>query len=360
MKAVLIIPAFLFFLSCSEPVEKITPQRGKLVESVYSSVTIQPDSLYSAYTNAIGILERNLVEEGDQVEVGTPIAQLINTAPVLNKENAKLNFLQAQDNYSGTSALLKSLEKEIQSARLALRNDSLNYLRQKRLWNQKIGSRLEFENRKLAYEISSNKFQVLKEEFDRTKNTLSIQMKQALNNYKASEFTSEEFTLTSKIKGVVYALFKEPGEIVNTVEPLALIGSADNFVIELLVDEMDIVKVKEGQKTFVTLEAYGSRVFEAEINKIFPTKDQSTQTFKLEAVFLTDAPKLFPGLVGEANIVVAEKENSLIIPKEYLLDEYRVLTEEGPVNIVTGIQDMVNIEIISGIDADETLYKPEQ
>ncbi|MGY5849353.1 efflux RND transporter periplasmic adaptor subunit [Salegentibacter sp. F14] len=331
-----------------------------MVESVYSSVTIQPDSLYSAYTNAIGILERNLVEEGDQVEVGTPIAQLINTGPVLNKENAKLNFLQAQDNYSGTSALLKSLEKEIQSARLALRNDSLNYLRQKRLWNQKIGSRLEFENRKLAYEISSNKFQVLKEEFDRTKNTLSIQMKQALNNYKASEFTSEEFTLTSKIKGVVYALFKEPGEIVNTVEPLALIGSADNFVIELLVDEMDIVKVKEGQKTFVTLEAYGSRVFEAEINKIFPTKDQSTQTFKLEAVFLTDAPKLFPGLVGEANIVVAEKENSLIIPKEYLLDEYRVLTEEGPVNIVTGIQDMVNIEIISGIDADETLYKPEQ
>ncbi len=360
MKAALIISAFLIFFSCSKPVEKITPQRANLVESVYSSVVIQPDSLYRAYATVIGILDQNLVEEGDRVEAETPIIQLINIAPELRMENAKLSFKQAQDNYSGTSALLKSLEKEIESARLNLRNDSINYLRQKRLWEQNIGSKLDYENRKLAYELSSNKLQVLKEEYDRTRNDLSIQVRQALNNYKSSEFTSGEFTVTSKINGVVYALYKEPGEIVNTVEPLALIGSANNFVIELLVDEMDIVKVEEGQRTFVTLEAYGSRVFEANIKKIYPAKDESTQTFKIEAEFLKDPPKLFPGLVGEANIVVAEKEDALIIPKEYLLDENRVLTEDGPVKIVTGIQDMEHIEIISGIDENEPVYKPEQ
>lgn len=360
MKALVIISAFLIFISCSKPAEKIIPQRAKLVESVYSSVVIQPDSLYRAYSTVIGILDRNLVEEGDKVIAETPIIQLINIAPELSMENAKLSFQQAKDNYSGTSALLKSLEKEIESVRLNLRNDSINYLRQKRLWEQNIGSKLDYENRKLAYELSSNKFQVLKEEYERTRNDLSIQVRQALNNYKSSEFTSGEFTVTSKINGVVYALYKEPGEIVNTVEPLALIGSANNFVIELLVDEMDIVKVETGQKTFVTLEAYGSRVFEASIKKIYPAKDESTQTFKIEAAFLDDPPKLFPGLVGEANIVVAEKEDALIIPKEYLLDEDRVLTEDGPVNIVTGIQDMEHIEIISGIDENRPLYKPEQ
>ena len=360
MKAVWVIFVSLLVLSCSKPAEKIIPQRTKLVESVYSSAIIQPDSLYKAYSSVLGILEKNLVEEGDRVDIESPIIQIINTAPALNMENAKLSFQHARDNYTGTSAILKSLEKEIQSAKLNFRNDSINFLRQKRLWEQNIGSKLEYENRKLAYEVSGNNLQLLKEEYERTRNDLSIQLRQALNTYKSSEFSTGEFTLTSKINGLVYALYKEPGEIVNTVEPLALIGSADNFVIELLVDEMDIVKLEIGQKTLVTLDAYGSRVFDAEIIKILPAKDETTQTFRIEAVFVKDPPKLFPGLVGEANIVVAEKEGALVIPKEFLLDENRVITEDGPVKIVTGIQDMEYIEVISGIEENEPLYKPEQ
>lgn len=360
MRLALVIPVFLIFYSCSKPAEKIIPQRVHLVESVYSSAIVQPDSLYQAYASVLGILDKNLVEEGDRVEPGTPILQLINIAPILSMENAKLGFELARDNYSGTAAILKSLEKEIQSASLNYRNDSINFLRQKRLWEQNIGSKLDYENRKLAYELSANNLQLLKEEYERTRKDLSIQVQQALNNYKSSEFSSGEFTVTSKIKGLVYELYKEPGEIVNTLEPLALIGSENNFIIELLVDEMDIVKMEVGQKTLVTLDAYGSQVFEARIKKIFPAKDESTQTFKIEAVFLKDPPKLFPGLVGEANIVVAEKKDALVIPKEFLLDENRVLTEDGPVNIVTGLQDMEHIEIISGIEENEPVYKPEQ
>lgn len=48
----------------------------------------------------------------------------------------------------------------------------------------------------------------------------------------------------------------------NTMEPLASVGSANNFIIELLVDEVDIVKIKVDQKTLVTLDAYGTEVFE--------------------------------------------------------------------------------------------------
>ena len=360
MKAALLILVFFISISCSQEVEKITPQRARLVESVYSSAIIQPDSLYMAYATVMGILDRNLVEEGDTVNKGTPIIQLINIAPALGMENAKLALQQARDNYSGNSALLNSLEKEIRAARLSLFNDSINYVRQKKLWEQKIGSKIEYENRKLAYELSANNLQLLINEYDRTKNVLSIQVRQALNTYKSSQFSSGEFTVNSKINGVVYTLYKNPGEIVNTVEPLALIGSADKFLIELLVDEMDIVKVSVGQKTLITLDAYGSQVFEAVIKKIYPAKDERTQTFKIEAVFLTNPPKLFPGLAGEANIVIAEKQDALLIPRNYLLEDNRVLTENGRVQVVTGLQDLNNIEIISGIDENETIYKPEQ
>ena len=120
-------------------------------------------------------------------------------------------------------------------------------------------SKLNYENQKLAYELSSNNLQLLKEEYARTRNELSIQVTQALNNYRSSAYSSEEFTIHSKINGTVYALYKQPGEIVNTIEPLALIGSTNNFVIELMVDEMDIVKLEIGQKTLLTLDVGGVR-----------------------------------------------------------------------------------------------------
>ena len=40
------------------------------------------------------------------------------------------------------------------------------------------------------------------------------------------------------------------------MEPLASIGSATDFVIEMLVDEVDIVKISKDQKVIITLDAY--------------------------------------------------------------------------------------------------------
>lgn len=351
---------FLILFSCSKNSDEITPVRSDLVESVYSSVTIQPDSLYKAYATVVGILDRNLVQEGTVVQDGTPLVKLINIKSALSRENAKLTFELAKDNIKGNSSVLNSLEREIRAASLSFFNDSINYLRQKKLWDQEIGSKVEFENRKLAYELSQNNLQLLKKEYERTRNELSIQEKQALNNYRSSEYIADEFTITSKIDGKVYALYKNPGELVNTVEPVALLGSADKFIIEMLVDETDIVKLDVGQRTLVTLDAYGKQLFEATIRKIYPAKDERNQTFKVEAVFKESPPKLYPGLVGEANIIIAEKKDALTIPKDYLLDANHVLTKDGPRKIVTGIQDLEKVEILDGIDEKEEIYKPGQ
>ena len=124
----------LLLISCGTNNDKINPSIRTITESVYSSVTIQPDSLYQAYAVVSGILDNNYVEEGDSVSIGTPIAQIINNAPQLNVENAKLNLELAVDNYSGNNALIRTLEDEIRAARLQAQNDSVNYFRQKNLW----------------------------------------------------------------------------------------------------------------------------------------------------------------------------------------------------------------------------------
>ncbi|MBM1106571.1 efflux RND transporter periplasmic adaptor subunit [Aurantibacter crassamenti] len=358
-----IVLGILFFslvLSCGSKQDKILPQKSSLTESVYSSVTIQPDSLYQAYAIVAGILDKNLVEEGAIVAKGDAILQVVNTTPSLNTDNAKLSFQLAKENYSGSSGVLKSIRDQIAAAQLKLKNDSINYYRQKRLWKQKIGSKVEFDNRKLAFELSQNNVSLLRSEYQRTQNELRTKVQQANNNFKTAQVATTDFTVSSKINGKVYALFKNTGELVNTMEPLASIGSANTFIIEMLVDEVDIVKVKLHQKVVLTLDAYQDQIFEAEVIKIYPRKDSRSQTFKVEAVFDNQPEVLYPGLSGEGNIIIAQRKNTVVIPKAYLIDDTKVLTDDGLVEVKTGLQNLDKIEILEGINANTYILKPEE
>ncbi len=356
---IMILMGSLLF-SCGEEQEKIVPQKMSLTESVYASVTIQPDSLYQVYAAVGGILDQNMVDEGDVVLKGTPLLQIINNAPKLTTENAKLSLQLASQNFSGSSAILKALEDEIQAAILSFQNDSINFFRQKRLWEQQIGSKVEYDNRKLAYELSRNTLNLLRSRYARTKNELQTQVLQARNNYESSKINTMDFTVTSKINGKVYALLKEPGEIVSTMEPLAAVGSASVFLIKMLVDEVDIVKLKVGQKTLVTLDAYPSIVFTAQVAKIYPRKDERSQTFTVEAVFKDPPKTLYPGLAGEGNVIVAEKENVLTIPKTYVIEGNKVRTVNGVVEVSLGLQNLAMVEVLGGIDEHTELLKPEE
>jgi HlyD family secretion protein len=358
MKKLLIYCCFFIWFSCGPKEETIFPTQTRLTESVYSSVTIQPDSLYQAHAAVNGIVERNLVEEGNMVSHGTALVQIINNAPQLNTENARFALQLAQENYSGSAAILNSLQDEISSAELSLKNDSINFFRQKNLWEQNIGSRAQFENKKLAYELSQNKLRLLKNNYERTKNELFTNLQQARNNYQTSQIFTKDYTVTSKINGKVYAVYKNPGEIVNTMEPLASIGSAENFIIELLVDEVDIVKINLGQKTLVTLDAYGKEVFEAKVSKIYPKKNERTQTFKVEAIFTHPPNQLYPGLAGEGNIIIAEKEKVITIPRDYIINEDQVQTNDGLKTVILGLRNLERVEIIEGIDEKTRIIKP--
>ncbi len=361
MKYPLFVYIIIFSLfSCSENKEKTYPTKMPLTESVYASATVQPDSLYQAYSIVIGILDKTWVEEGDLVKKGDPILQITNTSPELNAENAKLALQLARENYSGNAAVLSGIQDEIQAAELKFINDSINYFRQKNLWDQNIGSKVEYDNRKLNYELSRNNLNLLQRKYRQTKNELETQLRQAENNYQTSLTTSEDFTIKSKINGTVYAIYKNPGEIVNTQQPVAAVGKSDKFIIELLVDEVDIVKLKIGQQVFLTLDSYNSKVFEATLDKIYPRKDERSQTFKVEALFTDPPSTLYPGLSGEGNIVIAKKEETLTIPKEYLINTSKVLTENGEIEVTLGLQNLDRVEILEGIDENTAIYKPEQ
>ena len=146
--------------------------------------------------------------------------------------------------------------------------------------------------------------------------------------------------------------------MINPQEPVALIGDDKKFIIELSVDELDINKVRTGQKVLITMDTYGDKVFNAIIKKIYPLLDSRTQTFTVDAEFVDSPQNLFPGLSAEANIIISESKRSLAIPSGFIFaGDSVILEKEGKHKVKTGLKNLEYVEILSGIDSTTAVYK---
>lgn len=352
--------SFLFiWTACEEKDEHIYPTESPLTESVYASASLVPQEEYQLFSAVSGILERVFVEEGQLVKRGDTLFQITNSNPELNARNARLALEKAEEDLYGAASPLKNLEQQIESAELRFENDSSLYFKQKKLWEQGIGAEVEYTNRQNAFEQSRNALTQAKNQLANTRRSLRLNLEQARNNLSSALNNQRDFTVTSKQDGKVYQINKEAGELVVPQEPLGVMGAADEFLIEMQVDEVDIVRLQTGLKTLITLDAYKGQVFEAEVVKIYPQKNIRTQTFSVDATFTALPEQLYSGLSGEANIIIRKKENALSIPKTYLIQGSKVLTDSGEVTVETGLESLDRIEVLGGLDAETAIYKPE-
>jgi multidrug resistance efflux pump len=246
------------------------------------------------------------------------LVKIKNQQSKINSSNAKLNYEIVKQNYDGDATILQEIREKINSAEIKLGVDSLNFVRQERLWGQNIGSLQSFEAMKLKYEVTANEVKSLDNQYRRTQRELQKKVQQAKNSYQISNINHEDFTVKSKLDGTIYKVFKEKGESINTQSPIAIVGSSNSFLLYLMIDEVDITKVYEGQLIEIVLDAYSNRTFKAKLSRINPTKDEITHTFTVEAEFVESPSRLFNGLSGEANIIISKKQNILTLPTQYI------------------------------------------
>lgn len=354
---------FVFFCysiltACRGNSAKIQPKYVSLTESVYSSVIIEPDSFYKAFAAARGIIDEVMVKEGDTIRKGDAVACINHDNSKLNTENAALELSLIQEQYEGKANFIESLRRELALANLKRVNDSINVERQKRLWSQQIGSKMDYEQRKLTYQTSLNKVDALEQQLTRKQEELRTTLQKAQNKLADQKNQQADFVIRSRINGKVYEILKEEGELLNEQQPIALIGSRDQFIIKMQVDEVDIVRIQQGQLIYVSLDAYDNKVFEAKVLKVVPQMSQETQTFWVEGVFVDPPQVLYSGLRGEASIIVAKKDRTLSIPLDYLLNQNQVISDRGTLQVVTGLKSMEKIEILQGVDSTTILLKP--
>jgi len=344
-------------LFCKKKQETVKPILTSITESVYATGIVKSKNQYQVYPTASGIITEIYLEEGDSVNVNTPLLFISNEAQKYAQQNAALN--ERFTDFKENEGKLADAKMSIEVAKSKMQVDSSLYFRQKNLWQQQIGSKVELEQKELSYKNSKTNYLSSLLKYDDLVRQISFNSSQAKNNLKISNKQENDFVIKSEIKGTLYSLSKSKGEFVSAQTPVAVIGDSRNFILEMQIDEFDIFKVLIGQEVLVTLDSYKGKVFNAKVTKINPLMNERNKSFLIEAEFTDKPEKLYPNITFEANVIIHKKENTLIIPRNYLLNDSTVITADGNQKIIKiGLKDYKNVEVLMGITENDELVKP--
>lgn len=347
----------MLFASCENDTEKTSPVLQSISESVYASGLVKSKSQYQVYSTTSGLIGAILVKEGDMLRKGDALMRITNETSKLNNDNAKLTA--DYNKLSANEDRLTEATASIELAKSKLRNDSLLLERQRNLWSQNIGTLIELEQRELAFNTATTNYELAHLNYRNLKNELQFRSVQSNTNLKISTALKGDYLIKAEVNGRVYKILKEKGEFVTTQNPIAIIGDASEFLIELKVDEYDVARISAGQKLVFTMDSYKGKVFEAQIVNIEPLMNEQSRSFTVNAIFITKPDVLYPNLSVEANIIIQSKLKAITIPRSYLVNDSMVLiNKDEKRKVVTGLKDYEMVEIKSGLTVKDVIYKP--
>lgn len=349
------------FFACSEP-ETLTPESKTVREAVYASGFVEAKEQVELRAQADGILIRQEVQEGELVQAGQLLFSISGKALDSRLSAAQTAFEIARKNASDESPVIQEVKNALQISKEQYLNDSLKYRRFSRLLDQRAtsqaqyeGVRTAFESSKLAWKRSQNQ---LASTLDQVKRELEAARRDLLSLSDELGF----YQVKSDREGIFFQAEKEVGELVRPGEILGTMGSMEGFIGNLKIDEQDIGRIKLGQKVLFEMDAFPGQHFAGELIKIYAKVDPTDQMLRVDASIIDELPAKLTGLALEANILIREKEDALVIPGNILLPGDSVQVYESgeirKVKVKPGIRTLSEVEILEGLDLNSKLIKP--
>lgn len=171
--------------------------------------------------------------------------------------------------------------------------------------------------------------------------------------------------LISPIDGEVIVSQNEPGQIVTSAE--AVLVLSDRLIVQAQVDETDVGGVRVGQEVTISLDAYPHIKVNGKVDHIYyESKIVNNVTIYQVDIVPESVPEVFrSGMTATVNIAEKTKDNTLIVPLEAVKrtkDGACIFVKEGrgrkPVErkVELGIADEKNVEVVSGILADDRIF----
>lgn len=380
-----------------------------IVEVVSASGKIYPETEVKVSSDVSGEIIELPVLEGDSVQKGQVLVRIYADVYGSVKDKATASLSQAQAQLANTSASLNAYKARLEQNKAA-------YERNKELLAQKVVSRSEFETAEGTYRAALADYNAAVE----LVNSNRFNVQNAKAGLTEANTNLRRTTISSPMNGVVSLLPVKRGErVVGTgqMSGTEIMRIADLNVMEVQVDvgENDIPRVKYNDTAIVEVDAYNNRKFKGIVTQIASSSKgaaTATSTTSSSAEQVTSYivhirilqesyqdlldpknPKNFPfrpGMSASVDIQTRRKNNVLAVPINAVTtrevtdsvggghkvgeakkdgDDDKVTKEVvfvlqadntvKMVEVTTGVQDDVNIEVLSGLKAgDQVISAP--
>ena len=209
---------------------------------------------------------------------------------------------------------------------------------------------------------------------------LAIAVENARLSLQRAQDALENYTITAPISGTVIEKNVKAGDNVNNIEAgaLAVIYDLSYLKLEMNISELDLSKVAAGQPVDITADAIPGEVFEGRVDRV-SINGTTTNGFTTypATILLEDYGGLNPGMNVSADIVVEEMEHVLSVPAAAVQRGDTVLvplegclspdgtsvldpTKTEERTVTLGGGDGTYVEITSGLSEGDTVLVPLQ
>lgn len=238
------------------------------------------------YPETPGQITRIYVKEGQRVLKGQALAKI------------------------DAGGLANQLAQAEASANLA----KTTYERQKRLWDQKIGSEIQFLQAKTNYEAQTN----------------------AVSNVRK---TLAKYTVKAPFSGIIDNVFKEQGTVVAPgpgAEILRIVNLSDMY-IETDVPETYISSIKRGKKVEVDFPILGKKI-SSKVRQVGNFINPANRTFKVEIGVPNKDKSIKPNLTARLKINDYTNPNGILIPQNIISENAKGEQYVYVLNNVKGVE----------------------
>lgn len=350
--AAIFIGTFIFLYQKSKPkttvYETITPEIADLEKTTVATGKVEPRDEVLIKPQISGIISEVYKEAGQTIKQGEVMAK-VKVIPELGQ--------------------LNSAESRVRVAEISTAQAETDHERIKKLYNDKLISRED-------YEKSEVEIKKAREELQTAKDALEI-IKEGITKNSAS-FSST--LIRSTIDGLILDVPIKVGNSVimsntfNDGTTIATVANMNDLIFKGKIDETEVGRIHEGMPVKLTIGALQNLTFDAELEYISPkgVEENGANQFEIKAaVHAPDSVQIRSGYSANAEIVLQRAQKVLAVPEgiiEFSGDStfVWVMTDSIPEQkferrqIKTGMSDGIKLEIKEGLTGKEKVRASEK
>ncbi len=339
-----------------------TVEKGTLVVSITASGQVSSANNTSITTQASGVVKNVYVQNGQVVKTGDKIAELeLDLDGRQRNSQAWSNYQSAKNNLESAKITIYTLQSDMFS-----KWDTFKTLAESGKYENSDKTPREDMRTLPEFYIAKDNWLATEAKYKNQENVVA-QAQTALNSAWLT-YQQTSATIYAPISGTVTGLSLQPGTVLlaqsnnsgtATSQKIASIKTNAPPQITVSLTEMDIPKVKIGNKVTLTLDALPDKSYTGKVISIDTIGSISSGVTTYPAVIGldTEAPEILPNMSVQANIITEVKDNVLLVPTAAVQTQNNQATvrilKNGKLEIVKveiGLSSSSQTEIISGVN----------